>query len=168
MDLEELILQLQENRKVSTGEEIALFLTAVSSIHSFQDYRNIPALFTGFDDEAADLEMMYEIIHTAESYLKTAGIELYLQMLFQSLVPVSEHGREWIKFMLQRVLNSDTCLFSAKLLVRTCDDETRNLMYIFLDEIFENNPDQFGKSVPELQYVLNEIDEFLNGSDKDE
>lgn len=167
MDLEELILQLQENRTVANDQEIRLFLSAVAGIDSFKDYRNIPALFSGFDDDAADLEMMYEIIHTAEAYLKTVGIDLYLQMLFQSLVPVSEHGREWIKFMLQRVLNSDTCLFSAKLLVRTCDEETRNLMYIFLDEIFEKTPDQFGLSVPELQYVLNEIEEFLNGSNED-
>lgn len=161
METKELLAQLQANRKVRTGDEVEKFLEAIAEINDLQDYRNIPLLFTGFDDESEDFEMMYEIIHTAENYIDQVGMELYLQMLFQSLVPVSNHGRTWIRFMLQRILNSSTALVAAKLMVRTCEKETRDLMYVFLDEIYQENPVQFAETAPSLQHTLSEIEDFL-------
>lgn len=167
MTEDELRLQLEENRKVSDDEEIVLFLEAVAELEMLADYRTIPILFVGFDDEAEDPEMMYEIIHTAEAYIRVIGEEIYLKMVLESLVPTCEHGREWIKLVIKRILNSRACFFAIQNILKICNKETRALLKELLIEIKDSDATLFGNAVDELQQVLDEIEEFLNGSDED-
>lgn len=161
MKLEDLVLQLQKNRKVFEDIEIILFLQALEGIQANRTYENIPLLLTGFDDEADDPEMMYEIIHAVESYFQEIGSELYLKILFDSLVEVSEYGGIWMKLMIKRVLNSISCRNSAIYILKTCDLKTRDFLYTLLAEIKDENAVQFGTSVDHLQSELEEIRDFL-------
>lgn len=166
MDKDQLILQLQENRRVSHDEEIQLFLQALDGLAEMQDYRLVPELLTGFDDEAAETELMFSLIHVVEKTIARDGTEIYLKMLFETLVTVIPFGKEWMKTLLRRVLNSLMCLEMATYIVKILVEEHRICLTELLLEIRTEDPALFEESATQLLEALEEVHDFFDLEDE--
>lgn len=134
---------LRENKLLRTNEEIANFENALENILSYNDYKDIEFLCTGFDDNTDDHEVMFSLIHAIDSYDKFVDIELNLKAFLNSVLVIYPYAKEWLIIMNVRILNNQETLEHYIKVVKTCDKELKNLLIQLINEIKNENPKQF-------------------------
>lgn len=160
MEKSNALMHLELNRFTETTEQMNQFTQAFSAIRALGDPEDIMELCCGFEDNTYNSESMFELIHCVESYLPLCGEEIYVRNLFKSLEESEVFGHNWMKTMLQRVLNSTPCSHYATQVLEEVDKESRQALQILLEEIISENPDLFQEKG---QAILTELENFKEG-----
>ncbi len=157
MTKEEAFDLLTKSRYINSEEDFENFEIAVDTIAGFGDYKDITLLTQGFEDEADNLDAMYHLIHTIERYISSCGEEMYVLTLIESLEESAIYGREAMKQMIQRILNSSSCHSHACNVLARCNEDNLSILYSILEEIVDDNEEQFGNSAGILMAAIDNL-----------
>lgn len=101
MDIKELTQQLISSRLMRTVEEFETFENILYKMLNLKDINHIPNLCSAFDNETECPEVMFNIIHGIEGYVKDlSNIETYLEKIIESIslmLPHAKHSLQNIK-----------------------------------------------------------------------
>lgn len=114
MHCQKLIEVLEKNKRVSSSDEISLFDDALKKLLEWEIEKNdLIKLFSIFDDECQDEEVLFGLVHLLEDL----DINEFISAFIQAVPRMQTRTSEWIKTFHYRILNSEEArnLFKVKL-----------------------------------------------------
>lgn len=93
--------QLKAVRLLQTVQECETFEDALAEIDT-ADLSLLPALYECFDDQTAQPELMWQLLHLIEDFEEEAS----LLALLEQTPYMQEHAPNWLTILWARVLNS--------------------------------------------------------------
>jgi hypothetical protein len=128
-----LIETLKVSSALKTPDQTLAFDTALQELalnHQLKK-QDLANLFLIFDDNCADEEVMFGLVHLIE------GVELqqFLESFIGVVSKLSVKAPEWTRTFHYRILNSDKARIQFRLMLPTADALSRDAIYSVLKEI---------------------------------
>lgn len=142
--------KLYDNRLMQNDEQISLFEEALVRIEDEHNFQHIPLLCRAFDDETANYEVMYEMVHAIERYDKISTPAQATAQFISAIPFMLPHAGEWLEILLFGILNDNTSrqVFAEKLAdsSQSIKDQVHNV----LRKIVADDPESFQHKVAEV------------------
>jgi hypothetical protein len=124
LDIFKLTQQLFDNRLMRDPSEVKRFEQARLAIFRQKNSSLLPVVFGSFDDSTEQHEIMWGLIHDAESFEQA----IYLRELALAIPKMTLRAPEWRSILLQRVLNSPpaAALFNEILQMLPAEEKREN------------------------------------------
>ena len=142
INLEKELIELNKIKYLKNEAEIKRFDEILINIYKYKDKIPLSRLYTVFDDNTEDDEVMYGLIHLIEEFPPEVEIEEFIKSI-NLMVP---NAKEWAKLLLIRILNHKDC---RNLFINIISNYKKNNLIInkLLLEIKNEDINLFGKVV---------------------
>lgn len=152
--IEELKLQLYNNRLMSSYEEIELFEEALNALYEEKKIENISLFLSVLDDISEDMGLMFGVIHGLESYICYFGADTYFNAVFKSLTTLTDNSIGWQEVLFLRMINSEEYFnYLLQNVTKQGDVVKEKLKYIFT-RIQQRDKEKFGLKCDLLLNIL--------------
>jgi immunity protein 30 of polymorphic toxin system len=136
LDIHKLTQQLFDNRLMRDPSEVKRFEHARLALLGQEDSSLLHVLFGSLDDSTEQHDVMWGLIHDAESFEQAT----YLRELAIALPAMTQRAPEWRSILLQRVLNSPAAAALFKKTLQMLPAGTKSKDKKILSEMAKSSP----------------------------
>ena len=141
-----LFKRLYDNRLLSTEEEIQSFEKGLYEISEIVQETDIADLCKVFDDNTAEDEVMFGLIHLIELFSSEKAFD-YTVLGIANMV---ETAVNWAKIIIYRCLNDEFSRSMLKDSVNNAEPQVQQIMQDLLDDIRTEDYDRFGILIDDI------------------
>jgi hypothetical protein len=141
MDIRKLTQQLFDNRLMRDANEVRRFEQARLAISGQKDSSLLPVVFGSFDDATEQHEVMWGLIHDAESFEQAT----YLLELALALPKMTPRAPEWRDLLMKRVLNTPPAAALFKKILQMLPAEAKRQNRKILAQMAKSSPKFAGR-----------------------
>ena len=139
------IIQLIENRRLTTYEEHVSFMNAMEALSEKATIDDVSEICKSFFDDTLDDETMFSVIHLIEKFRG----EQYLKIIAVNSPQMLE-GHNWAMTLNKRIINSSLYLDKYIEVIQQLEKGYKEKLLELLIEIKNDNPQKFGDKIDRI------------------
>jgi len=131
------------NRLMRTDDEISLFEAAINNIFEEKQIEIVPLLLEGFDDQTAEEEVMFSLIHAIEYFVSQDGMKEYIKIVFENFHVLFPHAKRWAEIILLRLINTEESFNQIQEFIHYIKAGDKLEIKEIIKKLINRNPDKF-------------------------